>query len=155
MLAKLIRWTALLAVALLAVPAAAGAGCVAVQLPKGEKIRGPVAKPTLVFSGTVTSINLDRLTVSIDVDRVWTGRLRKATTLVVAGGLEGATVKSFETGKAYLVRYFGDPQPFPVVEPDCPAGTLGVAFSCGDGPTLLAEAGTELKRLGRGRAPLP
>jgi hypothetical protein len=89
--AKPIRWTAVLVLVLLAAPAAAGAECVTVQLPKGERI------------------DLDRLTVSFDVDRVWTGRLRKAAKLVVAG----------------------------------------------DGPVLLAESGAELKRLGRGRAPLP
>ena len=142
-------------VALLAAPAAAGADCVTITVPDGARPRGPFAKPTLVFSGTVTAVDIERLTVSFDVDRVWKGRLRKATKLIVAGGIEGATVHSFKLGTAYLVSYFGDIHRFAVVEPYFPAGALGVAFGCGDGPIPLSEASAELKRLGRGRAPLP
>jgi len=135
-------------------PIASQAECVTVPIEKAPT--GPVAKPTLVFSGTVTAVDLERFTVSIEVDRVWAGRLRKSTKLIVVGGIEGgATAHSFKPGTAYLVSYLGDIHRFAVVEPDFPAGTLGVLFGCGDGPVPLSEAAAELKRLGRGRAPLP
>jgi hypothetical protein len=156
-LSKLIRCGALAVVALLAAPPAASAECVTVKVPPGERLRGPVAKPTLVFSGTVTGVDHELYTVSFAIDRVWTGTLRKGTTFFVAPAVEGASTYSFRPGTAYLVTshnsviVFG---PADEASTGLPAGTVGVSFGCGDGPRPLSEARAELGRLSRGRAPL-
>jgi hypothetical protein len=87
----------------LATPLVAQAECVSITLPKGQRYNGPVAKPTLAFSGTVTAMNVDEYTVSFTVDRVWKGQLRRETTLFVAPVTEGVGMRAFQTGEAYLV----------------------------------------------------
>jgi hypothetical protein len=142
----------------LTVPILAQAECVTVTLPKGERYTGPIPKPTLVFSGTVTATDIERYTVSFDIARVWRGQLRRKTTFFVAPMLEGAGVRSFQTGSAYLVTTYA---PIGVFGPEDVAatgllsGTVGISFGCIDGPVPLADASQEFKRLGPGRAPRP
>jgi hypothetical protein len=142
----------------LTMPLAAQAECVTVRLPKGERYTGPVAKPTLIFSGTVTGTNRDKYTVSFDVNRVWRGHLRRETILFVVPLVEGTQATFFKTGSAYLVAVYLPLHVFS--EEDAAttgtvAGTLGVMFGCGDEPVLLANASESLKRLGRGKPPRP
>lgn len=150
--------TAVFVAVALATPLVAHAECVSVTLPKGQRYAGPVAKPTLVFSGTVTAADSEKYTVSFIVDRVWTGQLHRNTTIVVAPVVEGAQATSFQTGEAYLVTAYSPIYVFSandVAATGVAAGTLGVAFGCGDGPVPLADAKELLKSLGRGRAPAP
>src|SRR5690349_10540656 len=90
-------------IALALVPVVARAECVTIQLPEGERYSGPVAKPSLIFSGTVTATDIEKYTVSFTVERVWTGELRRQTTLLVVPVVEGAQATSFHTGESYLV----------------------------------------------------
>jgi hypothetical protein len=92
----------------------------------------------------VTAVDPDRYLVSFQVERVWTGQLRRATTFFVAPVVEGA-------GNGNVHVYGAED----AASDDLPVGTLGIAFGCGDGPTPLAEAKDALNRLGRGRAPAP
>jgi hypothetical protein len=142
----------------LATPLVAQAECVSITLPEGQRYTGPVAKPTLAFSGTVTAMNSAEYSVSFRVDRVYKGQLRRETTLIVAPLTEGVGVRAFQTGEAYLVIVYDKVYVFTpkdVAETGIPAGTLGVTFGCIGGPVPLAYAKEELKRLGRGRAPRP
>lgn len=86
------------------------------------------------------------------------GQLRRDTTLFVAPVVEGATVTAFKTGSAYLVIAWLPLHIFnaaDIAATGIPAGTVGVAFGCGDGPMPLADATAVLKELGRGREPRP
>jgi hypothetical protein len=144
--------------AALTMPVATNAECVTVTAPASKELLEPPAKPALVFSGTVTTVYPDRYLVSFQVERVWTGQLRRETTFFVAPVLEGAQASSFHAGTRYLVTAYGNVHVFSpedVASGALPAGTLGIAFGCGDGPMPLAEAKDALNRLGRGRAPTP
>jgi hypothetical protein len=152
----MVRLSGLLMLTVILAPGAVQAECVTV--PIGKAPPGPVAKPTLVFSGTVTEVDHERYTVSFAVDRVWTGPLKTATTFFIAPVVEGATARSFRPGNAYLVTSYQLVKVFTArdeASTGLPPGTVGVSFGCGDGPVPISEAGAQLKRLGRGRAPLP
>lgn len=141
----------------LAIAAASEAECLAITLKKGERLKGPVPRPTLVFSGTVTATNPAQYTVSVDVDRVWKGQLRRHTTLWAAPVTEGIGVSYFQVGEQYLVTLYQRNYVFTskdAAEGTPPAGTVGVMFGC-DTPERLSEAKESLKHLGRGKAPLP
>jgi hypothetical protein len=141
----------------LTVPPIAHAECVTVTPLKGEKSTGRVAKPTLVFRGTVTSTDREKYLVSFNVDRVWQGQLRRETTFFVVPVIEGSGVGSFQPGSAYLVttyapvNVFGPPED--VAATGLLSGTVGIGFGCLGGPVPLADASQELKRLGPGRPP--
>jgi hypothetical protein len=144
--------------AALMMPVATNAECVTVTAPPSTEPVEPLAKPALIFSGTVTAVDPDRYLVSFQVERVWTGQLRRATTFFVAPVVEGAGISSFRTGNRYLLTVYGNVHVYgaeDAASDDLPVGTLGIAFGCGDGPTPLAEAKDALNRLGRGRAPAP
>jgi hypothetical protein len=68
----------------LMMPVATNAECVTVTAPPSTEPVEPLAKPALIFSGTVTAVDPDRYLVSFQVERVWTGQLRRATTFFVA-----------------------------------------------------------------------
>lgn len=153
---KLVLLIVLLAA--LMMPVATNAECVTVTLRPYGELREPVAKPGLIFIGTVTTVEPDRYLVSFQVERVWTGQLRRETTFFVAPVVEGAGVSSFHAGTRYLVTAYGNVYVYNAEEAASgalPPGTLGIAFGCGDGPTPFAEAKDALNRLGRGRAPTP
>lgn len=157
-----LRILVLLAAALIAVlltPVATSAECVTVTGPASRSVpRAQVAKPALVFSGTVTATDPARYLVSFQVERVWTGQLRRDSTFFVAPVVEGAQASSFHAGTRYLVTVYGSVRVLnaeDAASADVPAGTLFVAFGCGDGPTPITEAKDALTRLGRGRAPTP
>jgi hypothetical protein len=156
--AKLVPSVAVLLAALMT-RVATNAECVTVTAPPPSKSQPPeqVAKPTLVFSGTVTAVVPDRYLVSFQVELVWSGQLRRESTFFVAPVVEGAQASSFRTGVSYLVTVFGSVQVVKAEEAslDVPVGTVLVSFGCGDGPIPLAEAKEALTRLGRGRAPTP
>lgn len=137
-------------------PVATSAECVTVTDPPSKEPIEPLAKPALIFSGTVTTLDADRYLVSFQVERVWTGQLRRATTFFVAPVVEGAGISAFRTGNRDLVTVYGNVHVYSAEDAasdDLPAGTLGIAFGCGDGPTPLAEAQDALNRLGPRRAP--
>jgi hypothetical protein len=142
--------------AALMMPVATNAECV--HVPSNSGTREEVAKPTLIFSGTVTAADPARYVVSFQVERVWAGQLRRESTFFVAPVVEGAQASSFHAGTRYLVTVYGPVRAFTAEEAASaavPAGTLFVAFGCGDGPMPLAEAKDALTRLGRGCAPTP
>jgi hypothetical protein len=152
----LVLRAAAVSLAVLMTPVAVNAECVTVPSKSGA--REPVAKPSLVFSGTVTAADAARYLVSFQGERVWSGELRRESTFFVAPVIEGAQASSFRAGTRYLVTVYGLIRVFNAEEAASsavPAGTLFVAFGCGDGPTPLAEAKVALARLGRGRAPTP
>jgi len=157
------RFTTVLAlvVAASSLSSAAYAECVTVSLLKDQGLEGPrnvEPAPALIFSGTVTATDLDKHTVSLRVDRVWKGELHRATTLFVAPVVEGAHAGAFVEGERYFVTANGPIVVFgldDVTATELPAGTVGLAFGCTDGPVPFADAGERLKKLGRGRAPLP
>jgi hypothetical protein len=146
-------------------PVLAQAECLSVPVPPGVSVPlgardsdGRVVEPTLVFSGIVTATNIEKYTVSFNIARVWQGQLRRETTFFVVPMVEGASVRSFQTGSAYLVTTYA---PINVFGPEDVAvtgllsGTVGISFGCIDGPVPLADASEELKRLGSGRPPQP
>ena len=140
----------------LATPIVAQAECVTIPIPKGE--RHTVTTPGLAFSGTVTATDINKLTVSFNVDRVWHGELRRDATMFVNPVLEGARVTAFQIGETYLVVAYQPVYVFTAEEltgTGLGVGTFGVSFGCGDGPLRLADATSWLTQLGRGREPRP
>jgi len=92
-----------------------------------------VAKPTLVFSGTVTAVDQARYIVAFRVERVWNGELRRESTFFVAPVVEGAQASSFHAGTRYLVAVYGTVRIFNAEDAGSaavPTPTLFVAFGC-------------------------
>jgi hypothetical protein len=86
----------------MAMPPAANAECVT--------LRGDVFSPRkddplrLVFTGRVTGRG--DLAVSFEVDRVWSGRVNRHTTIVFFPGLENWNAWDFNVGVEYVVDAF-------------------------------------------------
>jgi hypothetical protein len=91
--------------AALMMPVATNAECVTVTVPPSKEPLEPLAKPALIFSGTVTTVYPDRYLVSFQVDRVWAGQLRRETTFFVAPVVEGAQASSFTLAPATWSRF--------------------------------------------------
>ena len=135
--------------AVLALPLAsvAHADCVALW----KTARDAERLSTVVFSGTVIKTD-GSLETSFEVDRVWKGDLRRATTLTLFAGLESHGASYFKEGTAYLVFAnamsklvrIDDGQDTPVFE---------VSLCSPTRP--LAEAQELVNQLGRGKAPRP
>ena len=107
-----------------------------------------VAKPTLVFSGTVTAVDQARYIVAFRVERVWNGELRRESTFFVAPVVEGAQASSFHAGTRYLVAVYGTVRIFNAEDAGSaavPTPTLFVAFGCKWKETAEAD---HLERLG-------
>jgi len=144
----------------LATATVSAAECVTITLKKGERFKGPTWEPALIFTGTVTAMDQAQHTLSIDVDRVWKGELHRHTTLFVVPVVEGNGVTYFKTGDSYL---FELDKPLDVSTAEevafggvgtMPVGTLSIILGC-NAPAPLTEASQSLKKLGRGRPPLP
>jgi len=115
-----------------------------------SQVTGPVAEPTLVFTGTVVDSDLEAFEVSFRVERVWKGRLHRDTTAMIVGGECLVSPESFRLGVTYLVishyRVFG---PEDHLEP---LGLIGIMVSSA---TPLAQVNELLEKLGPSSPPLP
>jgi hypothetical protein len=124
-----------------------GVECAALSLHYAKK------HADLMFSGTVTSVQpltVGRVIVNLDVDQVWKGRLRRATTIYIYG--DSIEAEPFVKGRRYLViapKYllleFLDKKR-DALEPPPPEG------SCGWGKAYESVE-HELAALGRPRKP--
>jgi len=107
----------------------------------------------LLFTGTVT--NVAALTVTFNVDRVWSGKVRRQMTVLLVPGIEDLSPSFFRKGTAYFVEahYTGSRATSGMGVPE---GTpLYTISSCDDtGALALPQSQEWVRQLGPGRPPL-
>lgn len=109
----------------------------------------------LLFTGTVTRVGA--VTVSFDVDRVWSGRVQRQMTMFLLPGLSDHSAKYFVTGTSYLVDAFDTGKRATSEGDEIREGMPIYSSSvCSDtGPLTLEPYQEIVRKLGAGRAPLP
>jgi hypothetical protein len=123
-------------------------------IPGGPWQKAPADRDShLLFTGRVTRVGA--LTVSFDVDRVWSGKVPRHTTLLLMPGMEVRSPRSFTAGLSYFVDAHDSGVRAPFSDVDVAEGmpVYEIGFCSETGPLTEERVRENVRNLGQGRGP--